>query len=236
MEPAVQEAISTTDYFRFAVDENLAVTVQVSPVAAAVVAILIIVIVAARCIIFERHLPDFEIDEAEFGLGDQKVILKPNNVDRAVAYKIWVELSTRKIGLPIDWDNDVISEIYDSWYEFFAITRELIKDVPVQKFERESTQKVINLSIEVLNIALRPHLTRWQARFRRWYAWQLEKDKEAALNPQDIQRELPDYGELVADMKVINNRLIVYRAKMRALVTAPVKASPRVRSSPSEPL
>ena len=53
----------------------------------------------------------FEIDEAQLGLGEQKIILRPNDTDRQIAYKIWVELSTRKIGLPIDLENDVISEI-----------------------------------------------------------------------------------------------------------------------------
>ena len=79
-----------------------------------------------------------EIDEAEIGIGDQKIRLKPNEVDRQIAYQVWVELSTRKIGLEIDPDHDVISEIYDSWYSFFSVTRELIKDVPATKISSPS--------------------------------------------------------------------------------------------------
>ena len=56
----------------------------------------------------------FEIDEAQFGLGEQKITLRPNDTDRQIAYKVWVELSTRKIGLPIDLDDDVIAEVYES--------------------------------------------------------------------------------------------------------------------------
>ena len=37
-------------------------------------------------------LRSFEIDEAEIGLGNQKLKLKPNLVDKQIAYKIWVEL------------------------------------------------------------------------------------------------------------------------------------------------
>lgn len=103
----------------------------------------------------------FEINEAEFGLGDQKIKLSPNVTDQQIAYKIWVELSTRKIGIPIDTANDVISEIYDSWFNFFSVTRELIKDVPVQKFRRKDTEQIVRLSIEVLNQGIRPHLTLW---------------------------------------------------------------------------
>jgi hypothetical protein len=161
----------------------------------------------------------FEIDQAQFGLGQQKIILRPNETDRQIAYKIWVELSTRKIGLPVDLDDDVIAEIYDSWYHFFSVTRDLIKDVPVSKFRRKDTEQIIRLSIEVLNQGLRPHLTKWQARFRRWYERALETDESATLHPQDIQKNFPDFAELSADMQVVNQRLISYRDKMYELVT-----------------
>src|SRR5690606_28412594 len=75
----------------------------------------------------------FEIDQAEIGVGNNKFRFKPNLTDRQVAYAIWVELSTRKIGLPIDPEHDVISEIYDSWYNFFTVTRELVKGIPVNQ-------------------------------------------------------------------------------------------------------
>ncbi len=73
-------------------------------------------------------------------------------------------------GLKIDPDDDVTNEIYNSWYEFFVVTRKLVKDDPAVKVRQDSTRKIIQLSIKVLNIGLRPHLTKWQARFRRWYA------------------------------------------------------------------
>lgn len=161
----------------------------------------------------------FEIDEAQFGLGDQKLILRPNETDRQIAYKIWVELSTRKMGLPIDFDDDVIADIYDSWYNFFSVTRELIKDVPVSKFRRKDTEKIIRLSIDVLNTGIRPHLTKWQARFRRWYERSLDQDDYAETPPQDIQKNFPNYEELRADLETVNQRLIRYREKMYELVT-----------------
>jgi hypothetical protein len=161
---------------------------------------------------------DYEIDSAELGLGDSKITLKPNADDRTVAYKIWVELSTRKIGLPIDPDHDVIADIYDSWYAFFAVTRELIKDIPVSKVRHKSTKKIIQLSINVLNDGLRPHLTQWQARFRRWFDYKLSTDPEARLDPQDVQKEFPQFEQLLTDMLNVNARLIRYRERMDALV------------------
>lgn len=162
---------------------------------------------------------NFEIDEAQFGLGKQKLTLRPNDTDRQIAYKIWVELSTRKIGLPIDLDNDVISEVYDSWYGFFAVTRELIKDIPVSKFRRKDTEKIIRLSIEVLNRGIRPHLTKWQARFRRWYERSLDAEGHLDLAPQEVQKNFPEYEMLKDDLLRINQQLIRYREKMYELVS-----------------
>ena len=165
---------------------------------------------------------NFEIDQAEIGVGTSKFRFKPNITDRQVAYAIWVELSTRKIGLPIDLTHDVIVEIYNSWYNFFSVTRELIKSVPVTQVKRSSTQAIVKLSVEVLNEGLRPHLTRWQARFRHWYDRELrrydEREGHDILDPQRIQAKFPQFEELQADMQKVNAALMKYRAKMRELV------------------
>jgi len=161
----------------------------------------------------------FEIDSAQFGLHGQKVTIRPNQTDRQIAYQIWVELRTRKIGLEINLEDDVITEVYDSWYSFFTVTRELIKDVPVSKFRRADTERIIKLSIEVLNEGLRPHLTKWQERYRRWYDQQLKRDENADVFPQDIKKSFPKYDELSEELLEVNNRLIKYREKMCEIIT-----------------
>lgn len=164
----------------------------------------------------------FEIDQAEIGVGKSKFTFRPNLGDRQVGYAIWVELSTRKIGLPIDLEHDVIVEVYDSWYSFFSVTRELVKSIPVAQVRRASTQAIIRLSIEVLNEGLRPHLTQWQARFRRWYERELkrydESKDEKVMDPQFIQKAFPQYDDLKNDLLRVNDALIRYRQKMRELV------------------
>lgn len=163
------------------------------------------------------RLPNFQLDAAEMGIGNHKLSFKPNLRDQEIAYKIWVELSTRKIGLPIDLEHDVISEIYDSWYNFFSITRELIKDIPVNKAKNNSTRKITALSIDVLNKGLRPHLTAWQARFRHWYDRQLAQAGDD-IDPQTLQAKYPKFDELKKDLLNVNERLIRYREKMHELV------------------
>ncbi|MDO8537022.1 MAG: hypothetical protein Q7R94_02135 [bacterium] len=185
-----------------------------------VAVILIILVIALFFIVRWRWFgktTDFEIDTAEMGIGSHKISFKPNLKDQEIAYKIWVELSTRKIGLPIDLNEDVVSEIYDSWHNFFSITRELIKDIPVSKVKNPSTGKIITLSISVLNEGLRPHLTKWQARFRHWYDLEL-KDAKGDIDPQSIQAKYPKFAELKKDLEAVNKGLMKYREKMKELV------------------
>ncbi len=186
-----------------------------------------LVLVAAALVIWRWRaggitFRSFEIDQAEIGVGSSKFRFKPNLTDRQVAYAIWVELSTRKIGLPIDFEHDVIAEIYDSWFTFFSVTRDLVKGIPVNQVKRDSTQAIIKLSIEVLNEGLRPHLTRWQARFRHWYEREIKKhDQDKAdlvIDPQQIQANFPQYADLKEDMQRVNQALIRYRRKMHELV------------------
>ena len=202
----------------FSIDRSLNFTFALSGVIVACLGVILVALVAWKLYSHGSFFKSFEINEAEFGLGEQKIRISPNIVDKQIAYKIWVELSTRKIGLPIDLDDDVLSEIYDSWFSFFSVTRELIKEVPAQKFKRPDTEAIIRLSIEVLNIGIRPHLTKWQARFRRWYDKQLTDQKYLDNHPQDIQKLFPQFNELQEDLQLVNSRLISYRLKMYELI------------------
>jgi hypothetical protein len=207
-----------SDLIRIVIERNLNFDIHIDKI---VIMILIILILCAM--IFRRSLlPSLrrmEINEAEFGIGDQKITLRPNTTDLQIAYKIWIELCTRKIGLPIDLNHDVISEVYDSWYSFFSVTRDLIKELPVTRFKRKDTAHIIRISIEVLNNGVRPHLTKWQARFRRWYEQALTNQDYLLIDPQDIQKKFPRYDELVKDLLVVNGRLIQYKQKLNELLT-----------------
>ena len=103
--------------------------------------------------------------------------------------------------------------------KFFAITRGLIREISVSKIKRESTKKIINLSIDLLNEGLRPHLTKWQARYRFWFEREMKNlDGRMAFSPQDIQKQFPEFDVLKLDMERVNKILITYRKTMRKLV------------------
>lgn len=177
---------------------------------------IIVLLITISCIgiIFKRCMSmvnkySVTISEVNLGIGSSNIKLLYSKQDQEIAYKLWVELSTRKIGIPFDQENDVISEVYDSWYEFFKIARELLKEIPSSKISYSS--ELIQLTEKVLNMGLRPHLTTWQAKYRKWYD---EALKEEAGTPQDIQKLYPKYLMLIEDLLRTNEKMIEYKKLM----------------------
>src|SRR5579862_5521495 len=145
------------------------------------------------------------------------VELRPNNEDVQIAHRIWTELVTRKAAQPINIEHDVIMEIYNSWYALFGRVRQLISDIPGHMLRKEkSTQELVRIATQTLNNGLRPHLTRWQARFRHWYDKCPDDLKEKC--PQDCQRGFPDYELLIEDMKKVNAQLIQYASELEKII------------------
>jgi hypothetical protein len=175
---------------------------------------------------------EFEIDEVEIGIGSNKVKIKPNHEDLQMAYRLWVELKTRKLGLPFDEENDVIADVYDSWYDFFRITRELIKSVPIAKIRNEeSTQLLVGISIDVLNKSVRPHLTRWQARYRQWLETELKRGGGDDIPPQDLQKRFPAYKVLVVELQNTNSQLVAYSKILAEILELGPKATREMKSA-----
>lgn len=139
-----------------------------------------------------------------------------------VAYQLWVELKTRKLGQPILTDHDIVVEIYDSWYAFFKASRELIKAIPLHRRPSDGQMReLIHVSEKLLNEGLRPHLGQWQARFRAWWANRAAEALRTGLSPQDTQKQFPSWNELSADLLAANQRLIDYLAVLEGMIAMP---------------
>ena len=176
--------------------------------------IILLIFLLVLCIIFKKCMKlvnkySVTINEVNLGIGNSIIKFSYSKKDQEIAYKLWVELSTRKIGLPFDRENDVIKEVYDSWYDFFKIARELLKEIPLSRIPYSSD--LIQLTEKVLNMGLRPHLTMWQARYRKWYD---EALKEKSGTPQDIQKLYPEYSMLIEDLLKTNEKMIEYKKLM----------------------
>ena len=139
-----------------------------------------------------------------------------------IAYQLWVEMTTRKLGLPIDPTQDLVSELYDSWYAFFKSARELTKAIPLHKDPRSpELRRLVQLSHSVLNDGLRPHLQRWQARYRRWLTNGGDPAQAPGLSPQEAQQLFPQWTALRDDLLATNRRLMGYLAALDVMVARP---------------
>jgi hypothetical protein len=161
----------------------------------------------------------YRVVKLDIALGSiGKAEFRPNVEDLQIAHRIWTELVTRKAAIPVDPDHDVIVEVYDSWYTLFTKVRELVANLPADLVRREkSTSEIVRIATATLNEGLRPHLTQWQARFRNWYEANREQLKDKS--PQELQKEFPEFNELISDMLKINSQLIAYANELKKLLS-----------------
>ena len=124
---------------------------------------------------------------------------------------------TRKVGLLFEEDKDVIVEVYNSWYSLFGIIRDLLKEIEPRKKDKD-LEKLENILIKTLNFGLRPHLTKWQAKYRRWYNQEIEKEVNSQLSPQEIQKKYKRYNELITDLKETNKQMVQFAEELKKLV------------------
>lgn len=197
--------------------DGWAIQVKVGPIIYAVAILAAVAIVVLKRKALASVWRQFEVVEAEASVfGLPKFTVRANRENVRIAYEAWIELVTRKAGLPFDEEHDTIVEVYNSWHELFGKLRCLAKTVPAYRLAVcPDTRRLVEVMVDVLNKGLRPHLTKWQARFRRWYKKQASDRPDTA--PQAIQREYPEYAALVADLKEVNGGLVIYANWLRQI-------------------
>lgn len=173
-----------------------------------------IAIAVVAIIAFRGMWPRWSHFGSGFRFRPTKLTFGPLEVDvlsdfeaKRIANDAWIEIQTRKTGLPFDDQNDVIAEVYDSWYRLFGVLRDLSKTIPAGPRTADA-RKLVGLLLDVLNHGLRPHLTRWRARFHRWYTAAIAEEANRVRAPQEIQRDFPEYAELVADLRDVNTKFV----------------------------
>jgi hypothetical protein len=159
----------------------------------------------------------FILVDVELNINGSKLRYKINRTYRnlEIAHKIYIELITRKAALPLDEENDIIIEIYDSWYSLFRITRDEIKLISGEHLSNNNnSEQLINMAVAILNQGLRPHLTKFQGDFRKWYKQEAGNKDNTDLTPQQIQKKYPKYKELIVSLKKVNIILQDYASQL----------------------
>ncbi|MBM7605999.1 hypothetical protein JOC75_004027 [Metabacillus crassostreae] len=181
------------------------------------IATLLISLVLFLVYAFQAYNPGTLTINAPFNLGNyqfEKAKLTEKELD--ISWKLYVQLTTRKAAIPIDEENDIITEVYDSWYELFKSTREYLIELPASEIQgNENAQEIVRLSLDVLNKGMRPHLTKWQGKYRKWYEIEVQKEENQHLTPQELQRKYKYYGEMVDEIKIVNKELNEYANQLK---------------------
>lgn len=192
-------------------DSNLIIQISIWLVLTLIIVFTLYFLIVKR--IFRYSLVKIDIKLGNVGTAE----FRPNKNDLQIAHKIWTQLITRKAAIPIDKENDVIEEIYDSWYALFQKVREFISEIPAELIRNNSsTKEIVRIATQTLNDGLRPHLTKWQARFRQWST--AKKDKLMEMTPQDFQKEYPEYADLIVDLIKVNEQLIQYAQELKKII------------------
>jgi hypothetical protein len=116
-----------------------------------------------------------------------------------VAWQLFVEAVTRISSQPLGGDVGLLREAMTSLYGIFAITREILKQTqPSRQTNKDPT--VEHLAIAMLNVELRPFLSRWHPSLRAW----------EAAHPDQGEVAWPDNTECRASLAATQKRLVEY--------------------------
>jgi len=200
--------------FQIRLTDQWGLDIFVNPILWVILALLIILTWGIKRYLKTQTWEPVEVNIPIGNIG--KVTIRPNHEIIRIAHQAWTELITRKAGLMFDENHDIIVEVYNSWYELFREFRNLTKSIPAEKIrEHEDAKRLVDILVRALNEGLRPHLTEWQAKFRRWYT--AEADKHLEKTPQEIQQLYPDYKLLIDDLKKVNQQMVEFAESLRKI-------------------
>ena len=91
----------------------------------------------------------------------------------------------------------------------------MIKEIPPESLK--DSKDLVDLTLNVLNEGLRPHLTKWQAKFRKWYEKAKTCEDFVSATPQELQRCYAQYSELEKDLIATNKQIIEYKALLKRI-------------------
>ncbi|TCB97305.1 hypothetical protein E0H26_13710 [Micromonospora zingiberis] len=116
-----------------------------------------------------------------------------------VAWKLFVEAVTRISTQPLNAGDGLLREALTSLYGLFATTREVLKESQPSR-QTDGGPTVEHLAIAMLNVELRPFLSRWHPILGRW----------ESAHPEQSEAGWPLNAECRSELAAMQKRLLPY--------------------------
>jgi hypothetical protein len=134
-----------------------------------------------------------------------------DEAQQLAAWEIYVELVTRIAVVELQSGAGVLREALTSLHDLFQITREVLRrgGPGVARPAKKGALSLGMIAVDILNLALRPFLSRWHAPLLAWEAKRPEersvaeheaawpKNEEMRTDLRAVQAVLRDYADLL---------------------------------------
>lgn len=122
---------------------------------------------------------------------------------RRAAWSLYVELTTRIANQTLETDQGLLREALTSLYSLFGATRQILReDGPDVGTSLES---VGGIAIAVLNVGLRPFLSKWHPALSAW-----EAHRPANVGPKQHEKNWAEEPQLRNELKLLRENLEQY--------------------------
>jgi hypothetical protein len=109
------------------------------------------------------------VESADFELFGVKLRIKLDSISRAVAWRLFVEMTTRISTQPLGEKDGVLREALTSLYKLFETARAELKSLTPSPPPPDPNDYTIEmLAVRMLNDIIRPCLARWHPRLLKW--------------------------------------------------------------------
>lgn len=136
-----------------------------------------------------------------FNLGS--LDFENDEVQQRAAWSLYVELSTRIAVQPLGEGEGILREAMTSLYNFFGITRQILRDSGPDI--AQGPQSLGTIAIDVLNRGLRPFLVKWHPMLKSY-----EETKPSGLTTVEHERDWEHATEFRKELEQVREQMIIY--------------------------
>ena len=144
-----------------------------------------------------------------FGLG--QVELESDETMRRAAWSLYVELTTRITTQTLETDQGLLREALNSLYSLFASTRQILREAGPDV--GTSLESVGGIAIAVLNVGLRPFLTKWHPVLSAW-----EAQRPTDVGSKEHEKNWSEEPQLRNELRLFRENLKQYTQALAKVI------------------